>query len=215
MTTQQKNYIFIGSTIIAIILGYTYFLHQQKEFNAVTSFKECLDAGYLVTGIYPEECKIPGKKFINPDQRKQVASSSQEIEVTINDFKNKTYLIEGQSILFKNGNGKLNLIKGAPSSTLKQTNASLSVDINNDTKEDVIFLIQNTSVPSKDLYISASVSLYNGFTGINGVYIGKNITNAKLTYAESKIILEYVLQNSKEKKYTYYKFENGILKEYH
>ena len=50
--------------------------------------------------------------------------------------------------------------------------------------------------------------------GINGISIDKNITNAKLTYTESKITLEYVMQNTKEKNYKYYKFEDGILKEY-
>lgn len=216
MTSEHKNYIFIACTIAAVLFGYTYFLQEQRKFNAITSFKECLDAGYLVMGTYPEECKIPGKKFINPNQTKQVASSSQEMGIAINDFKNKSYLIEGQSILFKNGEGKLPPVKGISSSTstFKQTSTILSADVNNDTKEDTVFLLQNTSTPSKDLYITASISLYNDFTGINGIYIGKNITNAKLTYEESRITLEYVMRNSKEKNYIYYKFENGILKEY-
>ncbi len=59
----MKNILLIVVIIgIIVLTGWLYFLPSEEE---ITSFEECVEAGYLVIDSYPEQCKTPdGKRFV-------------------------------------------------------------------------------------------------------------------------------------------------------
>ncbi len=56
--------------VIAIIGGfYFYFIQKNKEYLAINTFQECVNAGYGIMETYPERCRAGAHIFINGDQK--------------------------------------------------------------------------------------------------------------------------------------------------
>ena len=220
LNVEQKNYMFIAVTVCAVVVGYTYFFNKQKTFNAITSFKECVARGYQVTLTYPEECRIPGKKFTNPAQVAEMIPTPEPVSGIINDFLNQTYIIDGQAVPLTDGKGNLPptiLQRRYATTSIFYKNIKLESDINNDTINDVIFLLENRDVDASNatsFYITASVSLHTNFVGVNGLFVAQDIIDTTLSYKNSEIILEYRSASTSEKISKKYIFENDILKEH-
>src|SRR3989344_4611223 len=74
MQIQTKTTTLLGLlvvfTIIAGLLLALSNLAKEKRLIAITSFEECVAAGYPVAESYPEQCMTPdGRTFKNPVQR--------------------------------------------------------------------------------------------------------------------------------------------------
>lgn len=212
---ERKNYLFIVLTLVTVIACYTYFSHQQKKYSAITSFKECLAAGYPVILTYPEECRIPGKRFTNPEQKIVKQSSASSTDFAINDFKNGAYILNGQLIRLQNG--VLEFITSQNTARRLQINASSTyeADINGDTIKDTVFIIEEMpldgSIPKQ--YLTASVSLRNGFVGLNMLSLGEVPTVPALDYRNADLVLSYMVGTTSDNLIRRFRMDNDILVE--
>jgi hypothetical protein len=66
--SEQKNKKVFGSILIIIVLlivGYLLYSYTKSPFPVVTSFDECVAAGFPVTDSLPAQCKTPdGRTFV-------------------------------------------------------------------------------------------------------------------------------------------------------
>jgi hypothetical protein len=119
----QKNSVYIGLIFFSLIVSYQYFRNVQLRYLQITSFKECVAAGFRLRATYPEQCVMYGKVFINQDQKKDVVSrkvSPPSTPIPPVDYKNQTYSINGEQVRFSNGKGEL-----SPNQLLKQGTTTL------------------------------------------------------------------------------------------
>lgn len=182
---------------MAGIFSYQYFHFVQIHYLSITSFDTCVKAGYVVTITYPEKCVLPGKSFTNPLQQEQQNISLKEKNSTRDDYKNLSYVVEGQQFQLHNGEGiifyTVDTIQS--SSTIRIIGTPFYYDINNDNKEDIIFLMEvipkNNQVPLH--LISAALQLNNGYTGTNVLYVDMATHNDSFMYKNGEIVLRYTI----------------------
>jgi hypothetical protein len=109
----SKQYIFLGIFLGTLPVSYWYFSAKQTFFKEVASFEACVKAGFPILSVYPEVCAMPGKQFVNNNQKEQESHGSAEITLLessqkIQDaYKNLQYYIDGQNIQFLDGLGVL------------------------------------------------------------------------------------------------------------
>ncbi len=206
--------VLVGLVIVAGIFSYQYFHSVQVQYLSITSFQACVDAGYTVVPSYPEKCTMPGKFFINTLQNK-ATSSPLVASSTIVDYKNLTYLVDGQQVQLHNGEGTLttiNMLKQL-SSTLKIVGEPFLYDINGDQKTDVVFFLDvssNTTNPSAQ-YMSAAIQLHSGYSGANAVFIDRGVNSGAFVYKNGEIVLRYTTLATTTIKEKYFMFKDDIL----
>lgn len=209
---------FVGAIVIVLIVSYQYFHKVQTKYLSITSFSDCLSAGYKVLATYPETCKVYGKTFVNPSQEKSVTTNSIQEKSNVVSYLNQSYIIEGEQVQLYNGAGYM-----SPNTILKQSTSSVRIvgepyqyDINGDGKADTIFLIEKKGQGSlKDSYfLTASVSLHNGQYGVNALFLDYGVIGAAFAYKNNEIIAGYTTNAaSTTLREKYYTFSNDILKQ--
>ncbi len=214
----QKNALYVGLVFTVLVISYQYFHTVQTKYLAITSFKECVDAGFQVITTYPEKCISYGKSFVNPLQKKNDQKSLRVPFVENTDYKNQAYIIEGEQIRFTDGRGIL-----PPNFVLKQATTSLRIadtpflhDINNDGIQDTIFLIRTEDQIAKKstYYLYSSVSLREGFYGSNALFRDFALIDAAFMYKNGEIVIGYTIEGaSTTLKQKYFTFEDDILKQ--
>ncbi len=212
-----KNAIFVGVLFIALVISYQYFHNVQTKYLSITTFKECVDAGFSVQKSYPEKCVMSGKSFINPLQSESNKQIQKIKDTAVSVYKDLDYIFDGQKIQFKAGVGSF------PGNTaLRQSSSSFEIlgspflyDINDDTILDSTFLVRETKYnQNRSLYyISSAISLKDGFTGLNAVYVDYAVATSTLLFKNGEIVLQYLTENQKTtRSEKYFTFEDGILK---
>jgi hypothetical protein len=75
---NTKGNILTWALIAILLIGvYFYFSKKEESYTSITTFKECVDAGYPILETYPEQCKTPDKRtFVNPEQTPPVVSTT-------------------------------------------------------------------------------------------------------------------------------------------
>lgn len=217
----RNNILFLGGLIfVAIPCSYFYFGAVGKKYRSITSFDDCVKAGYRVKAIYPETCSLPGKVFSNEDQQKKETSTVIQNEPVIqyvSDYSNADYFLEGQRVLLRNGRGFLqrNEPQQIATSTVEQVGQPLYVDLNNDNATDTIFILRSSIPSSKKIryYVAAYTSLYKGYSGLNGLYINDNLKSIRATFADPIVSVTYTTETSGTLTTQSYILENSILKE--
>ena len=89
-------------------------------------------------------------------------------------------------------------------------------DINNDSIADTIFLLRSddTRTNTSRYYISAAMSLRNGFTGLNVLSLGKNLVGGMFTYNNGEIVFGFATAHaSSTVSQKYFVLEDLLLKE--
>ena len=67
-TSTLLGLLIVLAIIAGLLLALSNIAKQQRILN-VSSYAECVAAGYPVMEKYPEECRTPdGRTFVNPDQ---------------------------------------------------------------------------------------------------------------------------------------------------
>lgn len=218
ISSLQKNTISFGLILTALIGSYQYFHGVQVRYLAVTSFKECVDAGFHVLVTYPEKCVMSGKVFINPDQKKQKEKVTASSTTKLQSYEDLTYYLNGESIAFNHGIAILpaNITLHRATTTLRILDKRLLQDINNDIREDDVFLLESDKniQSSSSYFITAALRLYDGYTGTNSIYVDNNINDFAFVYKNGEIVLGYTTKNAtttlREK---YFVFEDGLLQQ--
>lgn len=193
--------ILVGIVFCAAIVSYQYFHSVQVKYLSVTTFKECVEAGFRVTASYPEKCVMPGKIFINQLQNESTSTVEISGQVSLgNDFKNLTYLINNEPLVFVDGKHvtTANQTLNQPSVTFEVTDKQLLHDINNDTKDDVVLLLKMSKSNSNQevYYITSAIGLNNGYSGTNALFLDSNLKSSAFVYKNGEIVLGYTTRGA-------------------
>jgi hypothetical protein len=189
---RRKNFLYI-LLVIAIIIVYLFFKKMQNEYDSITTYEECLDAGYSMIATYPEQCKIPGKTFVNQTQK----GSTDIVAATTTDSKNyksATYKIEGELITLKNG---IALTPSAPGSasidTMRYFGNEVRGDFDKNGTEDIAFLMTKESGGSGTFfYLAVALLLDNQlYSGINTIFLGDRIAPQTTELKNDQIVVNY------------------------
>lgn len=187
--------------LIASLIGaYIFFKKAQGEYSAITTFEQCIEAGYPVLPSYPEECKIPGKIFTNLQQTEHI----QPIEVAtdtpqapISDYKNTSYTIDGQRVLLKEGYSTTeqnSMLEGTgtPVVTVSIFGKEIVTDFDQNTFTDTASILKSeSSATSTYYYIAMALSDGTSVSGTNAIFIGDRITPLTSVYKDGEIVISY------------------------
>lgn len=189
-----KTFVHIA-LIIALITAYVFFRKAQEEYLAITTFEQCIEAGYPVIATYPEECKIPGKVFRNLEQ---IASTKQpEIVPTISldvvtDYKNTSYAIDGQRVALKEGVGLSQQLGTSSPVTVKIFSNEVTADFDQNNFMDTSVLLEvNGADAGVFYYFALSLSSSTGSVGTNSIFIGNRILPKSTVYTKGEFTLSY------------------------
>ncbi len=155
---------------------------------------------------------MPGKKFLNPNQKEAKNTISIAEETHSNDFSNSSYLFEGATITLIDGIGEIpsDPVLRRNVSTIEVTGVPLLFDINNDTVLDTVFLLKTKE---EAYYLTASISLNKGYIGLNMLALGKDIASTTLIYKNGGINFLMISTKTNQVEQRVFIVEDGILKE--
>ncbi len=195
-TRKSKLKLFLYVVLVIFIGGsYLFFRQVQKEYTSITTFEECVYAGYTVLPTYPEQCKIPGKIFTNNSQvatTDTVASTTQHKNM---NPKNTTYDIEGQTVTLENGKAVLTSDQTedfSSTTTIQYFGNELRIDIDGDTKEDTAFIVTSTAAGSGTFYyLVVAIAKNEGYSGTNGILLGDRIAPQTTEWRNGEIVVNY------------------------
>ncbi len=93
------------------------------------------------------------------------------------DYKNIAYVIEGKRIQLKDGAAETEVMPGSASKIVtRYFGNDLKTDLNDDGREDVVFLLtQQTGGSGVFYYVVAALTTPHGYVGSDGFFIGDRI----------------------------------------
>ncbi len=114
------------------------------------------------------------------------------------DYKNATYLIDGQNITLKNGKAEIETSPGSASKNVFQYFGNqLKTDLNNDGLQDVVFLLtKQTGGSGTFFYVVAALNTKEGYIGSDGYFLGdriapQNINDSQNPKHKNVIVVNY------------------------
>lgn len=146
-----------------------------------------------------------------------------ENPVSFPDYKNATYLIEGSFITLDEGIFEMEIEPGSASKIITRYFGNEAIgDLNNDSKNDIAFLLtQTTGGSGTFFYLVAALQTASGTEGSNAIFLGDRIAPQNTTTENGIITVNYADRNPGEPFTTqpslsvskYFKIENNILTE--
>lgn len=195
MNRQSVKTIVHSALIIALVTAYVFFRKAQEEYLAITTFEQCVEAGYPVITTYPEECKIPGKVFTNTEQiasEKQPEIESVEPHEVIKDYKNSSYSIDGQRVVVKDGTGVSRQLATTSVAlvTIVSNEITADFDDNNFMDTSVILKVDGGNTGTF-YYFALSLGSSTGNSGTNSIFIGDRILPKSTVFTNGEFTLSY------------------------
>ena len=96
--------------------------------------------------------------------------------VVISDYKNATYNIDGKNIKLENGYAEEVIPQSTSKIITRYFGNDLITDLNNDGRNDVVFLLtQETGGSGTFYYVVSAINTDNGYIGSDGYFIGDRI----------------------------------------
>lgn len=194
MRLKPKVKLFLYGILFLIILGvYFFFKQAQKEYEAITNYQECLDAGYPMLATYPEQCKIPGKTFTNQSQKASVdiiATSTPKEK----NYKSTSYLLEDKAITLQNGVANIPLDPNSSSTNkIQYFGNEVRGDFDTNGTEDIAFLLTSNSGGSGTFYyVTVALSdIDHTYKGTNMLLLGDRIAPQSTELKNGEIIVNY------------------------
>lgn len=216
---RNLQFFFYTVLILFLLVAYFFFRQMEREYSMITNFKDCKEAGFEVSQTQPEQCKIPGKVFVNSPVVTEATTTQEEVtlspEKNMNP-KNATYVIEGEQVTLINGLAVKNGI------TFHYFGNETQADFDGDGKEDTTFLLTtNSSGTGTFYYLVVALNKDDGYTGTNALFIGDRIAPQTTEFKDAEIIVNYADRNPNEPMVTkpslgvsrYFKIVNGSLVE--
>jgi hypothetical protein len=182
------------------IVLYLYFSYVDKQYNNITSFDSCVTAGFPLLPTYPETCHLPGKKFLNPRQQKEIASTK-PISDTADEFENilsLPYITDGIRATFRKENATTSEKREpTPEKLFLYSGTHHIHDVTHDGKQDILFVAQETASNTINAsYLFLAVGLYDGYSGSNGIFIDTDVASTSFIYSTSTITVNYYKKTS-------------------
>ncbi len=124
--------------------------------------------------------------------------------VTVSDYKNATYNIDGKNIKLANGYAE----EAIPQSSLKVVTQyfgnDLITDLNGDERDDIVFFVtQQTGGSGTFYYVAAAINTNNGYIGSDGYFVGdriapQTINNSQKPEHKNVVVVNYAERKTEE-----------------
>ena len=112
-------------------------------------------------------------------------------KVSITDYKDATYTIEGQQVTLIGGYSEVPVMPGSASKTITRYFGNDAIgDLNGDGVPDVAFILSQTSGGSGTFYYVV-VALKNGYQGTNAILLGDRIAPQTTEIKNGEVIVNY------------------------
>ena len=212
---MRSSRVFLLIIIVVSVLSYLYFSTLSSKYGKILTFEDCIKGGGKLLTVYPEKCVIGRKSFVDLNQKEaesSLTSTSSQVSLAT-DFKNLSYIIDGQPLILHNGKGEVvfSTKKGKATSSVLALPGELEHDVNDDNATDTLFILRGTNPLDRQndfYYLTGAIASRSGLTGVNMVYLGENLGSSTLTYKEG-----YITFSASTKKERYFILENTFLKE--
>ncbi|MBP6888567.1 MAG: hypothetical protein KBC21_02570 [Candidatus Pacebacteria bacterium] len=206
MYENKKKYWPYLLLLLVCSTSYAYFSSVNNRFLSVKSFEDCVKSGSPILDTYPEECKIPGKTFVNKKQSKEAQTKTEQTEVLKKNFLNYLYLV----------NGTPSAVTSLPTATSSLIYSDLMYEskVNGDTLKDILFIAHERKAAALDMYyLLLALGLYNGeLAPANGIALGGIRPTAISVTNDNKITVTFFSGSQSANSKTFV-LKNGILEE--
>jgi len=106
--------------------------------------------------------------------------------------KDATYNIDGNIVTLKNGVSSLSVDDSSAEIVTTYFGNELYSDLNNDGRDDVVFLImQETGGTGVFCYVVSAINTKNGYRGGEAFYVGDRIAPQNINNIDNKIVVNY------------------------
>lgn len=125
---------------------------------------------------------------------------TRENSSVVTSIKNATYLIDGNEIQLQDGVSEISIPDSSSKISTRYFGNELYTDIDNDGREDVVFLVtQETGGSGVFYYVVAARNTTDGYEGIRGILLGDRIAPQSIDVSDKGIIsVNYVDRNMGE-----------------
>lgn len=115
--------------------------------------------------------------YIYNEKQAPEVIDSEILKPEVSDYKDAEYRIEGVSVLLRDGVSVMDIAPGSSSKiTTSYFGNEYTTDLNNDGREDVVFLLtQQTGGSGTFYYAVAALNLEQGYVGSDGYLLGDRI----------------------------------------
>jgi hypothetical protein len=109
------------------------------------------------------------------------------------DYKNATYIIEGQPVTLRNGVAEMELAPGSASKLVTRYFGNEAFgDLNGDGVDDVAFLLTQTAGGTGTFYYAVvALKTAGGYHGTNGIFLGDRVAPQTTELRNGQIIVNY------------------------
>lgn len=128
------------------------------------------------------------------NQKKPIATTS--------NYKNAAYTIGGQKVELVNGVAETETAPGSASKvTTQYFGNDLKTDLNNDGREDVVFIVtQNTGGSGTMFYVVSALNTEQGYVGSDGFFLGDRIAPQNIEMSPNSQHKNVVVANYVDRK---------------
>lgn len=113
-------------------------------------------------------------------------SKKENSQIPVKDYKNSSYIIEGQSIVLTDGLSEIESVPGSATKIVtRYFGNEIKRDINNDGREDVVFLLtQERGGSGTFFYVVAALNTPKGYITSNAFFLGDRIAPQSINIDE-------------------------------
>lgn len=165
---------------------------------------------------------VLGAIFLLPKEKAVAPTNDSGTALSVADYKNGTFEIDGKKITLKNGKYEESIPGSSSKMTVSYFGNEANGDINGDGKEDVSFLLQqNSGGTGTFYYLAVALKTDTGYIGTNAIFLGDRISPQTTEIKNGSIIVNYADRLPGEPFSTapsqgvskYFKIENGKIVE--
>ncbi len=111
----------------------------------------------------------------------------------VNDYKNISYEVEGESVQLRNGTSESEAAPGsAEMITTEYFGNEVKADFNNDGTQDVAFILtQSGGGTGVFYYVVAALKTFDGYKGTNAIILGDRIAPQTTEFHNGQILVNY------------------------
>jgi hypothetical protein len=136
--------------------------------------------------------------FVAFNQTREVQKSD---EVLIPDYKNAVYNIDGKDIKLNNGYSEEAIPQSTAKIITRYFGNDLITDLNNDGRDDIVFLItQETGGSGTFYYVVSAINTVNGYIGSDGYFLGDRIAPQTINNSQNPKHKNVVVVNYADRK---------------
>lgn len=113
-------------------------------------------------------------------------SQKESNQVSVKDYRNSSYIIEGQTVVLTNGLSEIESVPGSATKIVtRYFGNEMKRDINNDGREDVVFLLtQERGGSGTFFYVVAALNTPKGYITSNAFLLGDRIAPQSINIDE-------------------------------